>query len=392
MMKKTVRYYAVRFLFDFMLIYPFYTLLFKQRGQGESEIAWLLTIWSFSVIVFELPTGAISDRLKRRTVLLWAAAFKASAFLMWIPDGGFPLIAGGFILWGLSEALASGTEESWLFETLSETGDEKSYAKIKGRGMLCSGIAIALSAPLAGFAYRLGMDFILAASSAVMAVAGLFIIGFGNPPRITIENSEEACAGASGVLEAVKSPVIFPLILFSGLILISAGMLDEWDPLFLTELGSGPRILGLWISLRFIAESSGGALAHRFSALNRKPLLMLAAAAIASVPLALIGYFRNLLLLPLYAAFYFVYAGIGVLIETRIQHAMTGNRRATVLSVKSLAENVSGAVFILATGYIAKYRGFGTAWIASCIYTLICSLPLFIIFRKRRVHDSARFT
>lgn len=115
-------YYAARFFHDFIMIYPFYSLLFRQRGASESEIGWLLGIWSLSVVVFELPAGLVSDRMRRRTVLLFSVVAKALAFILWMPSSSFILPLAGFIFWGLSEALKSGTEEAWLYEKLSAVG------------------------------------------------------------------------------------------------------------------------------------------------------------------------------------------------------------------------------------------------------------------------------
>lgn len=88
----------------------------------------------------------------------------------------------------------------------------------------------------------------------------------------------------------------------------------------------------------------------------------------ALLPLFLMGLTSSLWVLPAYALFYFVFAVLGVQIETGLQHGMEGNSRATALSLKSLVENLSGIVMIVFLGYIAKGFGLRMIWWGCGLY------------------------
>ena len=81
-------YFAYVFLFDSMLAYAIYTALFQLRGLGITDIAILLAFWSGAAIVLELPSGALSDHLDRRWLLVAAPLIKALTFVCWGFAGG----------------------------------------------------------------------------------------------------------------------------------------------------------------------------------------------------------------------------------------------------------------------------------------------------------------
>lgn len=399
-------YYLFRFSFDFILVYPLYVLIFQNRGLGEGAIAWLLALWSLCVVVLELPAGVLSDRLPRRHLLVAASVSKALGFLIWIPAQSFGLFTLGFFFWGLSESLLSGTEESWLYETLVEAGRKHDYQKIKGRGSFFASMAIAASALIGGYAARYGETLVLFLSCLSVVVSAGSALFFGNPPRTDdqMDASDEPAADVtraadvtdggpapgkagsgftrmlrSAWTDLVRSRRLTVLVLVSSTVLLVPGVLEEWDPVSLTSLGATPFLLGLWLSLRYGAESLGSLLAHRVDRHlgTLRPLLL--AAMLASLLLLVFGVFHSLFLLPVYGLFYAVYAVLSVQAEAQIQHIIDGSRRATLLSVRSMLSNIAGIAMILATGYAAEIAGWPLVWIASAIcIALLCFFFLLV--------------
>lgn len=81
-------YYAYSFLFDFILCYAIYTAYFELNGLSYFQIGALLAFWSGSALVLEIFTGALSDWLDRRWLLIAAPLFKILTFVCWgMADG-----------------------------------------------------------------------------------------------------------------------------------------------------------------------------------------------------------------------------------------------------------------------------------------------------------------
>ncbi len=63
--------YILRQLFkDLMPIYPLYLLYFENKGMSVQQISALLAIWSVSVVLLEVPSGVMADRLSRRRLII----------------------------------------------------------------------------------------------------------------------------------------------------------------------------------------------------------------------------------------------------------------------------------------------------------------------------------
>lgn len=388
-MQAILPYYASRFFSEFILVYPFYLLIFQERGLSVASSGWLMAIWSFSVMAFEIPAGMVSDKANRKHILISAVIVKALAFLIWIPDWGFVAIAAGFALWGLSESLNSGTEEAWLYETLASEGSTENYTRIRGKGQFFASMGIALAAPAGGWLSRYGMHAVLIASAFSCMVAGITMLRFGNPPRThkhLPDEGDEASPFRPGDLRKVwdawrSHPVIIRMTLFSCLILIVAGVLDEWDPLLLNSIGLSNTMIGMWITIRFTSESLGAILSHRADSILGSPRNMAIAATLFALPLLALGYFFNLAWLPAYCLFYFGYAMIAVQLETRIQESTPGEWRASVLSLRSLLDNASGIGLILISGYAIQTCGFSLVWILAGTYAIAGSIA-FLFFNR----------
>ena len=91
-------------LADLVPIYPLYALLFADTGLSDAEISVLFALWSAVGIVAEVPSGALADRVGRRTSLVIGALVQAVGYACWVVFPGFPGFAAGFVLWGLGSA------------------------------------------------------------------------------------------------------------------------------------------------------------------------------------------------------------------------------------------------------------------------------------------------
>ena len=67
-----------------------------------------------------MPSGAWADTFDRRRLLVVSAVVYAAGFATWMIWQTFAGFAVGFVLWGLSSALMSGTFESLVYDELVE--------------------------------------------------------------------------------------------------------------------------------------------------------------------------------------------------------------------------------------------------------------------------------
>ena len=126
---RVLLYHASR---DLVPLYAVYSLLFADHGISASHISLLLILWSATSFVFEVPSGAWADSFDRRRLLVVSAVVYAAGFATWMTWQTFPGFALGFVLWGLSSSLMSGTFESVVYDELVTRDAADAYPSLIG--------------------------------------------------------------------------------------------------------------------------------------------------------------------------------------------------------------------------------------------------------------------
>ena len=130
------RFIAFRSFFNVRFYYPVFTILFLDYGLTLEQFALLNTVWAFTIVLAEVPSGALADLIGRKTLLVTTSLLMIAEMLLlaFVPLGNSQLIFSAFllnrILSGLAEALASGADEAMAYDTLVANGDPEDWPKV----------------------------------------------------------------------------------------------------------------------------------------------------------------------------------------------------------------------------------------------------------------------
>ncbi|NLZ17415.1 MAG: MFS transporter [Desulfobulbaceae bacterium] len=120
------RFLAFRVLFNARFYYPVFTVLFLDFGLSLEQFALLNTVWAFTIVLAEVPSGALADLMGRKQLLVVTSALMLLEIVLiaLAPAGGsstvFWLFLCNRVVSGLAEAMASGTDEALAYDTLVE--------------------------------------------------------------------------------------------------------------------------------------------------------------------------------------------------------------------------------------------------------------------------------
>jgi|SRR3989344_1013543 len=118
-----------RFFGDFTPIVPYMALFFIQHNISVSQISLLFLLWALSILVFEIPTGMLADKVNRKTILIASRVLKLCCFAVWLAWPSFAGFAVGFILWGIATALDSGAFQAFLYDHLHDHNARKLFCR-----------------------------------------------------------------------------------------------------------------------------------------------------------------------------------------------------------------------------------------------------------------------
>ncbi|MFI6705209.1 MFS transporter [Nonomuraea sp. NPDC050478] len=343
--KRLVRtLYVYTFLDDFVLLYPVYALLFTDTGLSVAETSSLFVIWSVAGLVLEVPSGALADSVSRRLLLFAGPLLAAAGFALWVIFPSYWIFALGFVLWGVRDALGSGSIEALVYEELAHTGETSRYAQVMGRAasasMAATAAAIALAIPVfaAGGYPAVGVASVLACL--LTAATALAFPEHRSPVR---EAGDDGELSYGQVLRAGLAEARGDRRVLHGLVLLATvtavwGALDEYVAFLGIEAGLPETAIPPVYLLVWAGATAGGLLAGRARRLRARGFgAVLAAGAVALAGGALSGHPAGFVAI---AAAFGVFQLAGVVADARLQDSITGPSRATVTSVAGLGTGV----------------------------------------------------
>jgi MFS family permease len=126
-------YLRFRFFYGMLIIGPVVTPYLRFKGMSYTEIMWLQSISAMAVVLFEVPTGAIADKLSRRLSLVLAGTCIGTALIIYILTWSFWTFAVAEALFGLGLTFGSGADSALLYESLDRLGRKEEYIRVEGR-------------------------------------------------------------------------------------------------------------------------------------------------------------------------------------------------------------------------------------------------------------------
>ncbi|MCF8057438.1 MAG: MFS transporter [Desulfocapsa sp.] len=157
------RFIAFRSFFNARFYYPVFTILFLDYGLTIEQFALLNTVWAFTIVLAEVPSGALADLIGRKRLLVTTSWLMIVEMLLlsFVPLGNSTLIFTAFlinrVLSGLAEALASGADEAIAYDTLVAEGDPEDWPKVLDIQMRMQNIAYIITMTLGALVYDPGM-------------------------------------------------------------------------------------------------------------------------------------------------------------------------------------------------------------------------------------------
>ncbi len=153
------RFIAFRAFFNARFYYPVFTILFLDYGLTIEQFSLLNTVWAFTIVLAEVPSGALADLIGRKCLLVTTSLLMMMemAVLAFVPLGNGSLIFSAFllnrILSGLAEALASGADEAMAYDTLVAYGDPEDWPRVLDIQMRVQNLAYIVTMTLGAMVY-----------------------------------------------------------------------------------------------------------------------------------------------------------------------------------------------------------------------------------------------
>ena len=329
-------------------------VLFTRANFDLEGAIRLASIYYLAVVLFEVPSGWMSDRLGRALTLRLAGIVWVASFTCFIVgETSFATVALGQVLLAAGFASLSGTDVTFHYDTLEALGRPDEYgprqARVSSRGLVFSGLGALTGGALGLIDLRLAF-----VASMVLALIQLAIsFQFTEPPR-----TDEASAFVTQISECLSYLKRVPLgwIFGYGIAMVvlehvAFTLMQPWltEALDKTpeELGSAPVVSGAIFAgvslIGAVFARSSVAMSDRFGLRTTLVGLGAVSAGIVTVMAAS----TSVLVIAVLAFRSAQGSAAPVLISAAAAPELDQRHRATFLSLDSLAGRLSYGTILL---------------------------------------------
>jgi MFS family permease len=380
------------------------TIFLLDAGLTNLEAFAANAFFTAGMVVFEVPTGIVADTIGRRASYLAGTVTLAVStlfyVLLWEIEAAFWLWAIASMLLGLGFTFFSGAVEAWLVDALNATGFTGRLETVFGQGQVVSGAAMLTGSVAGGFIAQqtsLGVPFVLRGIVLVIMFVVAFAlmrdVGFtpapGGRPVAEMRNIASASIEYGWRVPAVKWLMVEAL--FTGGVAVYA--FYALQP-YLLELYGDPQayqIAGLVAAIVAGAQILGGLSAPWIrQQFHRRTSALIAAAALSSLSLLLIGVIENFwAVIGLIVVWGLLFAATMPIRQAYMNGLIPSQQRATILSFDSLVSSSGGVVAQPVLGRAADVWGYAPSYLLGAGISAL-ALPFLVLSRRENAPaDSA---
>ena len=430
---------AFRILFNVRFYYPVFMILFLDFGITLEQFGLLNAVWAAAIVLLEVPSGALADLVGRRRLLVTAAGLMVVEMLLLclvpVPSAWvFPALLLNRIVSGAAEAFASGADEAIAYDSLQAAGQAAEWPRVLERLMqvgavvtiatMVTGGLVYDPRPLNAVAFSIGLPATLTAADTFRLPVWLTLGSALGAVGVTLamrEPPREHPAAAHGLLAPFRQTIstggwilAHPLVL----VVIVAGVLCDQPIRQLLVVSSE---IYRQIEIPEPAFGLVGAGSALVSLLAAGPIRRLAIRTSAwrnflvLVGVTLVGLVGTACFVPWLGVIFAMLLSLTMRMVAFLQshylnQVVGSDRRATVLSFRGLAVNVSYGLMSLAfAGAVAGVEAAGvtgdplapadTAPEMAAFRFVVGLLPLFflvmcglfLVWASRTVRDRGPF-
>jgi MFS family permease len=376
---------AFRVFFNSRFYYPVFTILFLDFGLTVAQFSILNAVWAATIVLAEVPSGAVADIIGRKRLLNFAAGVMIVeiGIISFMPRIDPVLIFSVFlvnrVLSGLAEAAASGADEALAYDSLHEAGMADLWGRVLEVLMRYQAIGFVIAMTTGAVVYdprlmslvagwmglgiqltqEVTMRFPLYLTFVLALLAFVSTLKMTEPEQAEADSSDRSVKQTLAVtlnagIWIMKTPFVLWVMLFGMLLDGTIRMVITLSSQYYRMIGIPESIFGIMGSVVALLGLVIPKIARKIAE-NRTPeaALLITAGLAASGLVTMNGFWPWAGLVPAlitFSAMYFT----GFFVSFYVNRETDSRQRATVLSFKGLSYNVSYGLLGVAYALVLK--------------------------------------
>lgn len=367
---------------------PVLALFYVASQVPLNEFAIIMGIFSLSILIFEIPTGALADLLgKKKTLLLSRFMYIIEIFLLAFFNG-FWIFLIAKIISGIGVSLSSGTDQALLFDTLKKQKREGEHKKISGTRFVISNISMAFVFIIGAYLFSLNNKLPAIASLPLVSLG--FILTFFLEEPYKLKKKLNFKSYFNHIKESWnyfrQSDFIKYISIMSFFTAATISIVLSMSSAYFEKILIPISIIGVLAFISSMITAFSSKKAHKWEEFlgERKSILIIQL-------FIIFGIFSISLMIPYwgflcYLLIPFISGFESVIINDYINNHINTSHRATLISINSMAENTGIFLLFLLVGYIEKIKNLQISFLILGLIILLGFIFLYIYSKKLNIN------
>ena len=378
------------------------------RGMDLFQISLLFGVYSVTTMATELPFGGLADTIGRKPVFLSAVVASVISLGLFLSSNDFLVLALSFAFIGFGRALRSGTLDAWFVENFRVLAPNVDIQPALAKAQWANAMGLAFGAICGGLlpdvfgdvAIRFGFsifDVSYAASLIMMIVLFVFtFVAITEEPRpLNLKalghgfTRVPSVVGEAGLL-ALKHPTLSILLFALALFLMATNPVEVFWPTYARGLlndSYANTAIGVLTAAYFFSIAFGAALSPHINRLFKRQnaiTLSVAFACLAALQIALAFQGAMIGFVVMFVLFSVVLGSTETPASSILHSCVENHQRSTMLSLRSLVQQLGAAVGLMAFGGIAEGYTLPVAWMGGAGFLMIAVLLTGMLAKRLR--------
>lgn len=319
------------------------------KGLSNNQIAIVLSAFSFSVFIFEIPTGFIADKIGAKQSIIIGFVIRLFGITALTFAKSFIVLILGEAFIGLGATFCSGADQSLLYKVVqSEESEKEKYGKIISNYFTLSWFGLSISFICGQFLANISYNTIFYASIGI-TILGLVIAL--TLPKISIDKKHDSLLIVkNAVIDIISNKKLTTIFLLAGFIFaILASSYLLFQP-YLNEIDLAGKNNGLIFFLVTLFAILGSKI-QPLIAKKSSPIINIVMLVSLSITILVIGISKGMVVIVFFCVFRLIWGITSPLIAKEMNEVIIHDEsRSTILSIRSLLSNLLQGLILFAVG------------------------------------------
>ena len=380
-----------RFVLDLAYLWIAVLFLFyQQQGLSLTQIGIATAVVSISVFLFEIPTGIFADRFGRKSSLILGGICQLLFPLTILFNTSYLLVILASATFGLGRAFESGADVAILHDTNRITNKKTNFKEIIGKYQGYGLIAGSISLFSAGFIAKYNFNFVFIISAIFFTIHILIVSTIKEPEKYYNKNSRKQTTSLKHFIESGKEIIsnkeIIKIFIYSLTVSPIIMAVYKFHQIYADQVGINISHIGIIFATMYLVAAITSFNIKKIENKIGLNMFLYVMPLVLGLSYILMGSFFSAFAITFVLLESLVGGTARPIIEEMQNEYISKKKRATTLSIISMAQHVFIAIISIIMGILAESKSLASTYVVIGISVIIIGL----FFANKIKHSSSQ--